>query len=530
MNLYENARSTTGTSLRSRDPSPLSGMCPICIRECKVLCEVGKSAFRGREVLYPEPERFGESTAAANKDFGLNWSDLQIMVEIRGAKGIEEDSDKALFPNVDVSTTLGGVKVKIPVLIPGLGSTDVAKRNWQGLSIGAAISGIIDVIGENVCGMDPETKYSSDGKVLDSPQMRFRIENYRKFWDGEFGDIAVQTNVEDQRGGVDEYVIKKLGVNIIERKWGQGAKNIGGEVRINDLEKAIMLKKRGYVVIPDPEDEAVQEAFKNKVFDTFERHSRVGMPEFKSFIEDVEWLRSIGAKKVFLKTGSPNPYAIAFILKCASQAKVDLLTLDGGGGGTGMSPVPMMQECSTPTLYLEAIVLKAVEILRKKGKYIPDIVIAGGFVNETQIFKAIAMSNFSDGPIVKGVGMARAPITAAMKADYFVKLAEAEDLPPQFSKRYSDNPEKFFITTTELKQKYGDVLGKELPWTAVGVYTYFDRIKVGLQQLIAGCKKFKLNLIDRSDLASLTERAEEVTGIPMIHKFDEKRFENILDF
>jgi len=64
----ENARSTSGTNLRARDPSPVSGMCPICIRDCPVLCEVGKSAFRGREVLYPSPEWFGVSTAASNKD------------------------------------------------------------------------------------------------------------------------------------------------------------------------------------------------------------------------------------------------------------------------------------------------------------------------------------------------------------------------------------------------------------------------------------------------------------------------------
>jgi len=528
--MNENARSTTGTSVRVRDVSPLSGMCPICIRECKVLCEIGKSAFRGREVLYPEPERFGESTAASNKDYGLNWSDVQVMVEVRGAKGIEEDSDKALFPNVDVSQSLGGVKVKIPLIIPGLGSTDVARRNWLGLSMGAAISGVIDIIGENVCGMDEEAKFDSKDMVQDSPQLRFRVDHYRAFWDGAFGDIGVQTNVEDQRSGVDLYAIKKLGVNIIERKWGQGAKNIGGEVRIRSLEKAIMLKKRGYVVIPDPEDEAVQEAFRKKVFDTFERHSRVGMPEFKGFVEDVKWLRSQGAKKVFMKTGSPNPYAIAFILKCASEAKVDLLTLDGAGGGTGMSPVPMMQECSTPTIYLESIVLEGVNILKKKRKYIPDIVIAGGFVNETQIFKAIALSNFGQGPCVKGVAMARAPITAAMKADYFTKLAEAEDLPHAFRDRYSDNPEKYFITMTELKSKYGKAIGKELPWAAIGVYTYFDRIKVGLQQLVAGCKKFKLNLISREDLASLTPLARDVTGVPMIHEFNKKAFEDILDF
>lgn len=528
--MKENARSTTGTSLRVKDPSPLSGMCPICIRECKVLCEIGKSAFRGREVLYPEPEKFGESTAASNKDYGLNWADLQIMVEVRGAKGIEADSDKALFPNADVSQVLGGIKVKLPLVIAGLGSTDVAKRNWEGLSMGAALGGIIDIVGENVCGMDEKTEYDSGGNVKESPQLRLRIDNYRKFWDEEFGDIGVQTNVEDQRSGVDLYAINKLGVNIIERKWGQGAKNIGGEVRISSLEKAIMLKKRGYVVLPDPEDEAVQEAFSKKVFDSFERHSRVGMPEFKSFVDDIEWLRSEGAKKIFMKTGAPNPYAIAFILKCASQAKVDLLTLDGGGGGTGMSPVPMMQDCSTPTIYLESIVLEGVEILKKRGKYIPDIVIAGGFVNETQIFKAIAMSNFGDGQYIKGVAMARAPITAAMKSDYFVKLAEAEDLPRHFKEMYSDNPESFFITMTELKSKYGDMAGKELPWAAIGVYTYFDRLKVGLQQLIAGCKKFKINLIDRDDLASLTERARTTTRIAMINEFDRTSFENILDF
>ncbi|MEI6632188.1 MAG: glutamate synthase-related protein [Chlamydiota bacterium] len=528
--MKENARSTSGTSLRTRDASPLSGMCPICIRECKVLCEIGKSAFRGREVLYPEPERFGESTAASNKDYGLNWCDLQIMVEVRGAKGIAEDSDRALFPNVDISQTLGGVKVKLPLLIPGLGSTDVARRNWLGLSMGAAISGIIDIIGENVCGMDEEAKFDANGMVTDSPQLRYRIDQYRTFWDGEYGDIGVQTNVEDQRSGVDLYAIKKLGVNIIERKWGQGAKNIGGEVRIHTIEKALMLKRRGYVVIPDPEDPAVREAFKKRVFDTFERHSRVGMPERTSFVEDVAWLRSEGAKKVFMKTGSPNPYAIAFILKCASQARVDLLTLDGAGGGTGMSPIPMMQDCSTPTIYLESIVLEAVRILRENGKYIPDIAIAGGFVNETQIFKAIAMSNFGGGPYVKAIAMARAPITAAMKADYFTKLAEAEGLPPQFRARYGDNPENFFITMTELRARFGKAVGKELPWTAVGEYTYFDRLRVGLQQLIAGCKKFNLNLIDRRDLASLTPLARDVTGVPMIHEYERKAFADILDY
>lgn len=32
----------------------------------------------------------------------------------------------------------------------------------------------------------------------------------------------------------------KLGIEIVELKWGQGAKDIGGEVKIKDLAKAQM--------------------------------------------------------------------------------------------------------------------------------------------------------------------------------------------------------------------------------------------------------------------------------------------------
>jgi len=522
-----NAKSTTGTRTRVTDVSPFSGMCPICIKECPVLCEISKSAFRGREVLYPSPEYFGESTAAANKDFGLDWSHLQIMVEVRGAKGIEANSDVAIFPNVNIETSLGGIQLKVPVLIAALGSTYVAKNNWDGLAIGAAISGTIQTIGENVCGMDPEVQITN-GKVTYSKDMEYRVKTYKEWWDGKHGDIVVQTGVEDQRLGVDVYVISKLEVNVIERKWGQGAKAIGGEVRIRDLNKAIMLKKRGYIVIPDPEDPMIQEAFKDGVIKSFERHSRVGMPNLKDFVEDIEWLREQGAKKVFLKTGAYRPEVVAWTLKVASEAKIDAVTFDGAGGGTGMSPVPMMDECATPTVYLEAQVLKCLEILKKKGKHIPDIAIAGGFINETQIFKAIAMSNFGDGPYVKAISMARAPITAVMKATYFVELAEKGKLPGTFAKLYGDTPDKFFAVIPELKKRFGDDW-KKLPPGAIGLYSYFvDRIGTGLQQLMAGVRKWKLELLDRKDLASLTERARRVTGIPTIDELAEEEIEKIL--
>ena len=55
---------------------------------------------------------------------------------------------------------------------------------------------------------------------------------------------------------MQEYAIEKLGVECVELKWGQGAKDIGGEVKIRDLKKAQMLHERGYIVLPNPTDPA----------------------------------------------------------------------------------------------------------------------------------------------------------------------------------------------------------------------------------------------------------------------------------
>ncbi|TRZ53545.1 MAG: FMN-binding glutamate synthase family protein [Dehalococcoidia bacterium] len=527
--IYANARSTTGTSVRRRDVNTLSGMCPICVKECTVLCEIGKSAFRGREVLYPEPEQFGWSTAASNKDYRLDWSDFNILSRLRGAEGIEPDSDKALFHNVNIESSIGGIPLKLPLASGAFGSTDVGKNNWDALAIGAALAGIIVIIGENVCGVDHNAVFSN-GKVTKSPELERRVKRFREYWDGKYGDIAVQTNVEDQRFGVDEYAVSKLDVNIIERKWGQGAKAIGGEIRVSSLERALELKRRGYYVMPDPEDAIVQEAFNDGLFKTFERHSRVGFPNEGNFIGDVEWLREIGTKHVSIKTGAYRPVDVAWTMRVASDAKVDYITFDGAGGGTGMSPVPMMNEMSTPTVYLEAQVLQCARILEQAGRYVPDISIAGGFVNETQMFKAIALSNFDGNkPFVKSITIARSPLTAAMKALYFSELAQRGRLPRDFANKYGNSPDKFFIAADTLKEDYGDKVGKEIPWAAVGVYTYlYERLGLGLKQMMAGTRKFKLDLIDRSDLAALSKLASEVTDIPMAHEIEQDLLEGIL--
>ena len=198
---YLNAKSTTGTVARVKDVSPTSGMCPLCIRDCPFLCQIGLAAFRGREALYPEPTQFGYSTAGALKNFGLDWSHFNIQSGLLGAKGIEADPDVALFENVNVKSEVAGVSLKLPIVMGAFGSTEVARLNWESLAVSAAISGVVITIGENVCGMDLKAEFAR-GEVVHSDELKRRVDAFRRFWDGKHGDIAVQTNVEDQRLGV----------------------------------------------------------------------------------------------------------------------------------------------------------------------------------------------------------------------------------------------------------------------------------------------------------------------------------------
>ena len=207
---------------------------------------------------------------------------------------------------------------RYPWIISGIGSTDIAKNNWEGLAIGSALSGTGLTIGENVVGMDPQA-VMKHGRVIDTVDLKRRVKLYQDYQRNGYGAIIVQANIEDTRLRVQEYAIEKLGVEVVELKWGQGAKDIGGEVKIRDLKKAQMLHERGYIVLPDPTDPNVISAFERGAFKEFERHSRVGMVTEESFGNRIEELREAGAKYIFLKTGAYRPADLALALAFASK-------------------------------------------------------------------------------------------------------------------------------------------------------------------------------------------------------------------
>jgi glutamate synthase domain-containing protein 2 len=400
--------------------------------------------------------------------------------------------------------------MKVPIFTGALGSTEIARKNWEHFAVGAALSGVTLVCGENVCGIDPGLELNGKNKVTKAPDMDRRIEMYRRYHQG-YGEILVQMNVEDTRLGVAEYIIDKHAIETIELKWGQGAKCIGGEIKVHSLQRALELQKRGYIVTPDPSDPIVQSSFKDGAIKEFERHSRLGFIEEKGFYAEVNRLRKLGFKRITLKTGAYGLRELAMAIKWSSKAKIDLLTIDGAPGGTGMSPWRMMEEWGMPSLYLHAAAAEFCKILDKKGERVPDIAFAGGFSSEDGIFKALALG----APYTKAVCMGRALMIPGMVGKNIGKWIKANDLPKTVSE-FGTKVEEIFVNYEDVKNIVGSQVIRSIPLGAIGIYSYSQKIRVGLQQLMAGARCFNVDSITRNELMSLTEECAKVTGIPYL--------------
>ncbi|MGD9677033.1 MAG: glutamate synthase-related protein [Vulcanibacillus sp.] len=512
-----------------------SGLCTLCRADCSGKCETWMSSLKGRKMLYPRD--FGVVTAGSSNinHVGVCYNNLRIQGYNYGAyglpNGLSNSADDCIFPNVNLETEFGNeikTKIKVPIMTGALGSTFIAAKYWESFAIGAALVGYPIVVGENVVGVDKQSVIEN-GKIVKAPELERRINTYLKYYDG-YGAIIVQMNVEDTRNGVAEFITEKYGDKvIIELKWGQGAKDIGGEIQVTSLEYATFLKERGYVVDPDPTKAEVIEAFKNGAIKAFARHSRLGYTDLNSyqevkenFMNSVAYLRKIGFKRITLKTGSYGMEALAMAIKFATEAKLDLLTIDGSGGGTGMSPWNMMETWGVPSLNLHSKAYEYANILAAKGYKVVDMAFAGGFAREDHIFKALALG----APYTKLVCMGRALMIPAFVGSNIegVLYPENKDkvngnwntLPNTVAKEFGDKAEEIFAGYYDVKKKVGADEMKNIPLGAIAAWTLSDKLAAGLQQLMAGARKFSTSEISRSDLFSANRETEKESGIPYL--------------
>lgn len=524
-----------------------SGLCTLCQSDCKGKCETWLSSLKGRKLLYPRDFGSITSGSANTTHVGVSYNSLRIQGYNYGscgmAPGLSHSEDDCIFPNVSIETSFGNeikTKARIPILSGALGSTFIAAKYWESFAVGAALVGFPIVVGENVVGVDREAVLEN-GKIVKAPELDRRIDTFLRYYDG-YGAIIVQLNVEDTRNGVAEYVIDKYGDKvIIELKWGQGAKDIGGEIQVTSLDYAMFLKERGYVVDPDPTVPEVQEAFKAGSVKAFARHSRLGFTSLSSvdkvksaFMESVDYLRGLGYKRISLKTGSYGMEALAMAIKFASEAKLDLLTIDGSGGGTGMSPWNMMESWGVPSIHLHAKAYEYAKYLSDKGEHVVDLAFGGGLAKEDQIFKALALG----APFTKLVCMGRSlmipgflgsNIEGAINPERKAAVNGNWDELPKTVSAFGIKPEEIFAGYYDVQKKVGADEMKNIPFGALAMWTLADKLGAGLQQLLAGARKFNLNELTRNELFSANRETEKETGIPFLTDVLDDKAKAVLD-
>lgn len=524
-----------------------SGLCTLCRADCQGKCETFLSSMVGRKLLYPRD--FGKITSGSRNTahIGVSYNSLRINGYNYGANGLPSgltnSADDCIFPNVKIETEFGNevkTKARVPFMTGALGSTFIAAKYWDSFSIGAALVGFPIVVGENVVGIDKEAVIEN-GRIKKAPELDRRIDTFLRYYDG-YGAIIVQMNVEDTRNGVAEYVIEKYGDKvIIELKWGQGAKCIGGEIQVANLDYALFLKNRGYVVDPDPASPEVQEAFKSGAIRSFARHSRLGYTDLSSpdqvkenFMQAVAYLRKIGYKRISLKTGSYGMEALAMSIKYASEAKLDLLTIDGSGGGTGMSPWNMMESWGVPSILLHAKAHEYATMLAAKGQKVVDIALGGGLAREDHIFKALALG----APFTKLICMGRSMmipgflgsnIEGVLRPENREKLNGNWDKLPATVSQVGLKAEEIFAGYYDVQKKVGANAMKDIPYGAIAIWTLADKLAAGLQQLMAGARKFTLNEITRGEIYAGNRETEMETGIPYITDVQDESAKKIIN-
>ena len=363
-----------------------SGMCEVCsgCGECILgyYADTGAADYCGN--IDPKV-KFGRATFGSVKRLP-SVDDFQIKPRWRGGyKKKLELGREPIYSDASLFEVLGGIRCKIPVIIAALGSTKVADRISALLSEGAARGGIIRTIGENVLNMHGKQRLIEE------------IDEFGQYWDGGHGGLICQANAEDWIAGVPTVVIdharEQYGSKFVndalgfELKGGQGAKpGMGGEVRIFDRERARMLKRKGYILFPDPDVSLAG-------IEGYERHSAPGiialhMDELRDKFSD---LYKLGYKRVFFKTGAYDYQDLQATFRVCSEMKVACITIDGAEGGTGMSPRIIMNEVGLSTLQCLVGGYKILSDLSRERQYKPSFVIAGGLLRADHLVKAIIL-------------------------------------------------------------------------------------------------------------------------------------------
>ena len=77
-------------------------------------------------------------------------------------------------------------------------------------------------------------------------------------------------------------------------------------------------------------------------------------------------------------------------------------------------------------------------------------------------------------------------------------------------------PEEIFAGYYDVQAKVGEEEMSKIPFGAIALWTLADKLGAGLQQFMAGARRFQVSAINRDDIASANRETERETGIQFI--------------
>lgn len=329
-----------------------------------------------------------------------------VFVPHRLAKLIELGREPT-FGDVDLGTTIGGLRSPLPLYLSAFGSTRVAS-----VDLGLAASrqagwlGIPMVVGENVLrvnGFGRSEDVDAEGSML------ARIAAYSEGVLDGYGGVVVQQSTEDADAEVWNLVysdpsahrLLESGRLAFELKVGQGAKpGLGGMTLLDPVAAARLADSYTMVSVDAagraaPADSPGGSDGTDTLARTVLRCCSPGTFTEEILRQQIRLMRNnFPRARVWVKLPPARDVRAAALL--AWQAGADAVTVDGAEGGTGWAP----------TAFLQHVGLPLGECLRRIGAPEGCLLVSGRMWEGSRVAKSLALG-------AGAAGLGRAALIAA---------------------------------------------------------------------------------------------------------------------
>jgi hypothetical protein len=100
---------------------------------------------------------------------------------------------------------------------------------------------------------------------------------------------------------------------------------------------------------------------------------------------------------------------------------------------------------------------------------------------------------------------------------------------PKTVKAVGNSAKEIFANYFDVEKIVGKNEMKHIPYGAIAFYTLADKLSCGLQQLLAGARKFSVKQISREDIFSGNRETARETGIPHASDVNDETAKKILN-